>query len=438
MKILKLDLMAFGPFTDVLLDLSSGQHGISVIYGPNEAGKSSSLRAITDFFYGIPARTPDDFIHPYGRLRIGAQLQHSDGTILDLVRRKANQNSLRLGDDVTPLDDGELSRFLGDVDRDLFLTMFGIDHERLRRGGSEIVQGSGQIGELLFAAGAGLADLKNVQTQLQSEINALLTKTGRSGAIASDVTEFKNNQKDVKDLQVSVDTWKSHDEALRTAQTQKNKLDEAIRKKRSEQNRLARIRDAVSAIGRWRKANEDLAEVRDAPLLPEDFSDTSHAALIELRTTEQQREDAENAIAKIDGELESVSIPEELLRESDAIESMRDRLGGHLKAMRDRPKLETSRELSESEAKEFLRKLGRAPDLSAVEELRLPADKTIRIQNLGNQQEGLIERLQSDRRDCERIRRKIAKAESRLHKFPGSVGSFPSRRILTHALCSLF
>ena len=136
MKILKLILTAFGPFTDVSLDLSKGQQGLYVIYGPNEAGKSSSLRAITDFFYGIHARTPDDFIHPYGRLRIGAQLQHSDGTVLDLVRRKANQNSLRLGDDITPLDDSELSRFLGEVDQNLFQTMFGINHGRLRHGGS--------------------------------------------------------------------------------------------------------------------------------------------------------------------------------------------------------------------------------------------------------------------------------------------------------------
>ena len=63
MKILKLNLTAFGPFTDAQLDLSKGNQGLHVIYGPNEAGKSSSLRAITDLLYGIPARTPDNFIH---------------------------------------------------------------------------------------------------------------------------------------------------------------------------------------------------------------------------------------------------------------------------------------------------------------------------------------------------------------------------------------
>jgi len=417
MKILKLNLTAFGPFTDECIDLSSGQEGLHVIYGPNEAGKSSSLRAITDFFYGIHLRTPDNFIHPYPRLRIGAQLKHSDGTVLDLTRRKANQNSLRTDDDATPWDESEMGRFLGDVDRDLFHVMFGIDHERLRRGGEQIVQGGGRIGELLFAAGAGLANLQKVQTQLQTELDGLLTASGRSGAIITSIKEFKENHDSVKQAQVSVDTWSRHDGDLRTAQQQKHTLDEAIRNKHSEQNRLKRIQDAVSPIGHWRKATEELADLRDAPLLAEDFADTSNGILIELSKAEQREGDAETTIARLDDQLETATIPEELIREADAIEALRDRLGGYRKAMSDRPKLETSRELAEGEAKEILRRLGHAPDLSSIEDLRLPAEKTIRIQNLGNQQEGLIERLQAARRDCERIRRNITRAEGKLDEF---------------------
>ena len=99
MKILRLHLKAYGPFTDSKQDLSGGQHGLHVVYGLNEAGKSSSLRAIADLLYGIPGRTPDNFVHPYPKLRIGAELRHSDGSILEIVRRKANKNSLFDADD---------------------------------------------------------------------------------------------------------------------------------------------------------------------------------------------------------------------------------------------------------------------------------------------------------------------------------------------------
>ena len=56
MRILQLNLIAFGPFTDCRLDLAAGQEGLHVVYGPNEAGKSSALRAISDFFFGIHVR----------------------------------------------------------------------------------------------------------------------------------------------------------------------------------------------------------------------------------------------------------------------------------------------------------------------------------------------------------------------------------------------
>ena len=77
MRILQLDLRAFGPFTNVVLDLSEGDHGLHVIHGPNEAGKSSALRALKQFFYGIAERTTDNFLHPNTKLCIAATLATS-------------------------------------------------------------------------------------------------------------------------------------------------------------------------------------------------------------------------------------------------------------------------------------------------------------------------------------------------------------------------
>ena len=46
MRLLRLDLKAVGPFTGASLDLSAGHHGLHLIYGSNEAGKTSTLRAV--------------------------------------------------------------------------------------------------------------------------------------------------------------------------------------------------------------------------------------------------------------------------------------------------------------------------------------------------------------------------------------------------------
>src|SRR3954451_1086087 len=122
MKILELGLLAFGPFTDVVLDLSGGAEGLHLVYGPNEAGKSSALRAIKQFFDTIPNVSPDNFVHHYNAMRVGARLRDGSGEVLEFVRRKGTKNTL-LGPGGQALEDGDarLARALGGVEPSEFL-----------------------------------------------------------------------------------------------------------------------------------------------------------------------------------------------------------------------------------------------------------------------------------------------------------------------------
>ena len=91
MKILKLDLHAFGPFTDLSLELDAGHEGLHLVYGPNEAGKTTALRALRQLLFGIPHNSRDNFVHAYPNLRIGATLQAADEKILECIRRKGSK-----------------------------------------------------------------------------------------------------------------------------------------------------------------------------------------------------------------------------------------------------------------------------------------------------------------------------------------------------------
>ena len=414
MKILKLHLKAFGPFTNASLDLSQGQHGLHIVYGPNEAGKSSTLRAITNLLFGFPSRTPDNFIHPYPKLRVGAEIQHSDGSILEIVRKKASKNSLLDIHETESLEDEWVDRFLADVDRDLFRMMFGIDHQRLREGGEAIINGEGRIGELLFSAGAGITDLHAVQRQLNDEVELLLKSSGRSGAIIDDLKAYKETQQAMEKSLVTAETWKQHDQNLQAARKQKDRLDERIRATQTQRNRLIRIKDATSAISQWKKTKNDLKRVAHVPLLPENFESEANDLLFALRNSEQRISEAKKTIERLTGEIASIQIPAVLLQEATTTDAIHQRLGGYRKANTDRPKLETKFKAAENDALEILKELGRTPDLSTIEELRLPNDQTVRIQNLGNQQEALVARVRSLRLDCQKTRDSIAQLETEI------------------------
>jgi hypothetical protein len=76
------------------LDLGGGEPGLYLIYGTNEAGKSTALRAITGLLYGIPRLSGDDHVHKKRDLRIGATLINDDGARLEVVRRKGQKSTL--------------------------------------------------------------------------------------------------------------------------------------------------------------------------------------------------------------------------------------------------------------------------------------------------------------------------------------------------------
>lgn len=73
MRINRLDLARYGKFTDGVLDFGSrpvGSPDLHVIYGPNEAGKSTTFDAIVDLIFGIGGTSKYGFLHPYPTMRI--------------------------------------------------------------------------------------------------------------------------------------------------------------------------------------------------------------------------------------------------------------------------------------------------------------------------------------------------------------------------------
>lgn len=433
MKLLRLDLIAYGPFRDVQLDLSGGPQGLHLIYGPNEAGKSSALRAILHLLYGIPERTPDAFQHPYEKLRIGARLQHSDGGELEVIRRKARVHPLRGPDDKQVVEKEELARFLGGVDEQLFRTMFGINYESLVQGGQEILQGRGQLGQVLFAAGAGVADLRSVQEGLQKRMEDLFLPSGKIRRINKSLQDLREAQNVVRGQQLSSDEWSRHDAALRAAREGKERLDGEIQQLRRACHRLTRIRDALPAIARRKELLAELREYWDTLVLPEDFGEKWRQAHAELDAARRQAAQARQDLEQIEAALGRLAVPEDLLAQAGRIEDLHRRLGQYQKDMKDRPERVLQRRELEHEAKEILRRLGRPPDLAEAESLRLRADEPVKIQNLGNRHQALVANLENARLLITRLRGQQDALRERLARLPAPPDPSALRQLVRRA-----
>ncbi len=172
MRINRLDLLRYGKFTDQTVSLPKAGQDFHFIVGPNEAGKSTLRNAILDLLFGIETRSRYNFLHAHPALRVGAAIEQA-GTALDFIRTKGRQKTLQTAAGQA-LPDAALAPFLGQLDRDFFDQMFGLNHERLVQGGQDILSAANDIGQILFQAAAGVGSLGLVRDQLEAEASAPL------------------------------------------------------------------------------------------------------------------------------------------------------------------------------------------------------------------------------------------------------------------------
>jgi DNA repair exonuclease SbcCD ATPase subunit len=431
MKILRLDLLAFGPFTETSLDLSAGECGFHLVYGPNEAGKSTTLRALRNLLFGIPASSADNFVHAYPALRIGAVLEGRDGTQLECVRRKGNKNTL-LRPDETPLDDALLDGLLGGVDPKLFETMFGIDHATLVRGGEAILQGGGEIGQILFAAGASIAGLRSVRKSLEEEANALFLPQGKNPRLNQTLSELEKVRWQMRDSQLPGTEWSKHDDALTDARRRKQAIDAELDTLLGEKSRLERIRDALPAIAARATRLREREPFADAVLLPETFGEQRREALHKRGQAQEAERDARQTLAELDKEIQSLegSVSEAVLAQATTVQQLQERLGSHKKAAQDRGRLETELRGIENDARTILRGLRPELDLDAVEPLRLSTPERLRVQELAPQRQGLMHAAEAADVHVAKIVEKIDTANRRLAELEAERDASALRRAL--------
>lgn len=175
MKLRRLHLKAFGPFTDRVLDFGTAAQRLVLVHGANEAGKSSTLRAISDLRFGIPLHSKDNFIHSHPDMRVGGEFVDRQGNEYSLIRRKGRGATLCLADfglgglalDLPVPPDIEIL-LNGGLRKEEYESMFGLDHRQLREGGQALLKGEGDVGAALFEASAGIRSIPQILERLDA------------------------------------------------------------------------------------------------------------------------------------------------------------------------------------------------------------------------------------------------------------------------------
>jgi uncharacterized protein YhaN len=296
--------------------------------------------------------------------------------------------------------------------------MFGIGYEDLVAGGREIVQGGGDLGRLIFAAGSGVADLGAVVEGLQAEADSLFRPAGQKQKINEAVGRLKQQRVELKEAQLPGQEWARHDQALKAALQAKAGVEAELGAAQRSLSRLQRIREAYPAIAGRRETLKALETVAGAVRLPDGFAERRTDALTRLRVAQSERSLATSNLAALEKAVSELEDPSLLLGRAEAIEGAHQDLGSQRKAAKDRIALETRRNTLRTEARQTLRNLREDLALEDAEKLRIRKPEAVRIQELGTEYERVVTRIDATREKIPGQEQTLASVVSRLEALP--------------------
>ncbi len=298
--------------------------GVTVVTGPNEAGKSTLLAALGDLLWGLPLKSPRYALTPRSAVRVAATL--GDGSKVVRTNR-----GLMAADGIT-----EVLSPWGTDGRAAWDDGLGLDHRRLREGGRQVFAGGGDLARLVFTARSGFTG-GAVLDALDERAEALYRRHRGAKTVAVRVSRAR------------LDAVRAE---VTTATTRASEVVAAERD----------VEAAAAALRRADAAEDDAAAAHDRA----ERAVASAADAAELRAVRDARRDRRGegdvldaaALASFDA---AAAVHEAAVAQSSALQHQVVRWRSDLEALRTAPEL-----IADAEAVEALHAQAQAREADAV------------------------------------------------------------------------
>ena len=334
MRLAELDLLAYGKFTDTKLPFPKAEHDFHIVIGPNEAGKSTVRRAITELLFGMEVRSPLGFKHAQSDLRLAGVLEGGPSR-LAFIRTKQQKSLRSMSDEV--LQESYLAGTLGALTQETFEELHCLDHGRLLRGGQGIVDPKNSVSQILFQAASGREDFALIRAARGERARARFAQTGKNHRFAQASEKFTAAHRTLREVQVRTKVWVDTREALQAAEDaleSERDRRRALELQRTAWDRARRLAHLISALDQLQAEDAQRGEVTVfAPGAREVLESGIEQINAASATHLTREEDAIRAQTAFDG----IDTNEDILQESALITRLGALCGLHPNHARDLP-----------------------------------------------------------------------------------------------------
>lgn len=279
----------FGIFRDhAVRDLPDG---LTVVFGLNEAGKSTLLAFLRGVLFGFPdARSRESRYPPLRGGRHGGRLfLETDGGSYVVEREVGRRNSLLVTlPSGLPGTEDELAGILGHVDGAVFRNVFAFSLKELEDFDK---LGSDGIRERIFSAGVVGAGrtAQEVLSDLERRSMELLRNRG-SSRITALIGELQQRRRELSNAQSNARAYHDRIVAEEAAQGEKERLRDAIEHEQRMIQQSSMLKELWPTWHRRAQALREMAQLPPLDGLPDDAEARLERISERLRLAEEQHE----------------------------------------------------------------------------------------------------------------------------------------------------
>lgn len=318
MRMEKLHIYGYGKLENVEMDLSM----LTVLYGENEAGKSTIRSFMKSILFGFPTRGQRRYEPKEGGKYGGAITVQTEKygrlKIERLPKTAAGEVTVYFEDGKTG---GEeiLNDILSGMNESLFESVFSFDMHGLQN----IHQlGESDIGNYLFSASAVGSDaLLQLDKKLEKEMDQRFKPSGRKPEINVSLQEMKKLEEKMKEWQGKIGTYEKQVEQLKESEEKLASVraeKENAEKRKQDYEILAALEPLVIEKRAYEKALES-----ESGQFPVNGMARYEAIKAKMEPLQLQVDSLHKKIETVQSEMESIQIDEEFLQKESYVEELR-------------------------------------------------------------------------------------------------------------------
>ena len=360
--------------------------GLTILVGPNEAGKSTILSFQKRILFGFPDRRSRLNLYPHlaggnhgGRLIVST----GDNTRYIIERYSKGANEVKV-----TLPDGsiggttELANLLGHANKNIFenIYAFGLnelqDFETLN---SEAVKGR------IYSAGTGIGaiSLSEVQKNLENEAGNLFKERGSKPEINVLFNEIKNVGSKLREIEEDTQNFDNLHKELEEITKEITNAEHEQNQIRTKFNHTANL---ITVWDDWRKiqeAKERLQKIPEIENFPESGIEMLERNIDKIDELNERISEKNEGLEKIKIQKSAINIDENLLSSKGKILELQKGQDKYTSAVRDLPMREEELKRDKEGLKESLHEIGPSWDEEKLSkfDISIPTKEIVRKQH---------------------------------------------------------